>query len=118
MDKPDKSLPWFADRGHHQLLAGYYDAPPEHILDWLKSARGVPGIDAALQSTTRENNDAIQNASAQPSTAFARALAASARQLPLAHVESLFPFRPFFPRTNSAIEHKACILTRRSQRCL
>ena len=55
MDKPDKSLPWFANRGHHQLLAGYYDAPPEHILDWLKSARGISNIDAVMY-TTWENN--------------------------------------------------------------
>jgi hypothetical protein len=51
----DKSLRWFANRGHHQLLAGYYDAPPERILDWLNSARGVPHIDAVMY-TTWENN--------------------------------------------------------------
>ena len=26
-DAAAKSLPWFANRGHHQLLAGYYDGP-------------------------------------------------------------------------------------------
>jgi len=51
----DKSLPWFANRGNHQLLAGYYDAPPERILDWLNAARGVPHIDAVMY-TTWENN--------------------------------------------------------------
>jgi len=51
----DKSLPWFADRGHHQLLAGYYDAPPERILDWLNAAKGVPHVDAVMY-TTWENN--------------------------------------------------------------
>jgi hypothetical protein len=51
----DKSLPWFANRGHHQLLAGYYDAPPERILDWLKSAQSVSNIDAVMY-TTWENN--------------------------------------------------------------
>ena len=25
--KPKASLPWFADRGHRQILAGYYDGP-------------------------------------------------------------------------------------------
>ncbi len=50
-----KSLPWFAGRGHHQLLAGYYDAPPERILDWLEQARGVQNIDAVMY-TTWENN--------------------------------------------------------------
>jgi hypothetical protein len=51
----DQSLPWFAGRGHHQLLAGYYDAPPGRILDWLKAARGVANIDAVMY-TTWENN--------------------------------------------------------------
>jgi len=51
----DKSLSWFANRGNHQLLAGYYDMPPEHILDWLKSARDVSNIDAVMY-TTWENN--------------------------------------------------------------
>lgn len=51
----DKSLAWFANRGHHQLLAGYYDAPPERILDWLQSARNVPNVDAVMY-TTWENN--------------------------------------------------------------
>jgi hypothetical protein len=50
-----QSLPWFAQRGHHQLLAGYYDAPPEHIVDWLKEAEGVSNIDAVMY-TTWENN--------------------------------------------------------------
>jgi len=54
-DKPDKSLAWFANRGHHQLLAGYYDSPPERILPWLQSARGVNNIDAVMY-TTWENN--------------------------------------------------------------
>lgn len=51
----EKSLPWFANRGHHQLLAGYYDAPPEHILDWLKSARGVGNVDAVMYTTWKNN---------------------------------------------------------------
>jgi hypothetical protein len=45
-----KSLPFFAERGHGQVLAGYYDAPPERIKAWLaageatKSARSVRGV--------------------------------------------------------------------------
>lgn len=50
-DKADKSLPWFANRGHHQLLAGYYDAPPERILNWLKTARNVNHVDAVMYTT-------------------------------------------------------------------
>lgn len=46
--KPNLSLKHFAERGHSQVLAGYYDAPPERIHNWLdagkdqaKSLRGV-----------------------------------------------------------------------------
>jgi len=51
----DKSLAWFANRGHHQLLAGYYDGPPGAIVDWLKSAQSVKNVDAVMY-TTWENN--------------------------------------------------------------
>jgi hypothetical protein len=45
-----KSLPFFADRGHGQVVAGYYDAPPERIKVWLaagdstKSAGSIRGV--------------------------------------------------------------------------
>ena len=45
-----KSLPFFAERGHGQMLAGYYDAPPERIKAWLaageasKSAQSIRGV--------------------------------------------------------------------------
>ena len=54
-EQPEKSLQWFSSRGHHQLLAGYYDAPPERILDWLRAAQSISTIDAVMY-TTWENN--------------------------------------------------------------
>jgi hypothetical protein len=51
----DQSLPWFANRQHHQLLAGYYDAPPEGIIPWLKSARNVRNVDAVMYTTWTHN---------------------------------------------------------------
>ena len=53
--KPAESLAWFADRGHRQILAGYYDEAPEKILEWLKVAGGIRGIDGVMY-TTWENN--------------------------------------------------------------
>lgn len=53
--KPVESLAWFADRGHRQILAGYYDDVPEKILEWLKVAGGIRGIDGVMY-TTWENN--------------------------------------------------------------
>jgi len=51
----DKTLAWFAGRGHHQLLAGYYDGPPERILDWLKLARNTEHVDAVMYTTWKNN---------------------------------------------------------------
>ena len=56
----DKSRPWFANRGHHQLLAGYYDAPPERMLEWLKVAQGVPNIDAVMYTTWENHYDDLE----------------------------------------------------------
>ena len=41
------SMKFFADRGQQQILAGYYDADPKKIVDWLKTAsetRNVVGV--------------------------------------------------------------------------
>lgn len=59
-EKAAQSLPWFAKRGNHQLLAGYYDAPPEKILDWLKSAQGVENIDAVMYTTWANNYNDLE----------------------------------------------------------
>lgn len=44
------SAEFFAGRGHRQILAGYYDAPPERFRDraWLEELAGVPGIEGVL----------------------------------------------------------------------
>src|SRR5258708_23121082 len=42
--KRDESLKFFADRGHRQVLAGYYDAPPIQVKEWVKSVAKVKGI--------------------------------------------------------------------------
>jgi hypothetical protein len=59
-DKPAQSLPWFANRGHHQLLAGYYDSPPERIIPWLQAAKGVPNIDAIMYTSWENNYDDLE----------------------------------------------------------
>ncbi|GEM_PF-177250 len=47
---PDaRNVKFFADRGHKQVLCGYYDAPKtedmqRNIATWLKVSDGVPGI--------------------------------------------------------------------------
>jgi len=51
--KPGQSLPFFAQRGHAQVLAGYYDGPPERIRDWHAAGRDVQGIDGVMYTTWR-----------------------------------------------------------------
>lgn len=53
--KPDHSLPFFANRGHSQVLAGYYDASPEDIRRWLAAGKNLPGITGVMYTTWKSN---------------------------------------------------------------
>ncbi len=53
--KPDKSLPFFANRGHSQVLAGYYDGAPEDIRKWQAAGKGLKGINGAMYTTWKSN---------------------------------------------------------------
>jgi hypothetical protein len=53
--KRDQSLKFFADRGHRQIIAGYYDHKPEQIRDWLKSAEKVQGVIGVMYTTWRSD---------------------------------------------------------------
>jgi hypothetical protein len=50
-EKRAESLKWFADRGHRQVIAAYYDAVPERVLDWLAAAREIPGVEGVMYTT-------------------------------------------------------------------
>jgi hypothetical protein len=54
-DRRNESLKWFAQRGHRQLIAGYYDAGPNQIRAWLESAKGLNGM-LGVMYTTWQNN--------------------------------------------------------------
>jgi hypothetical protein len=56
-----ESLRHFAARGHRQILAGYYDAPPGRITAWLADARGVAGIAGVMYATWRRNYDDLES---------------------------------------------------------
>jgi hypothetical protein len=58
--KRDQSLNWFADRGHHQLLAGYYDAGPDQIRAWLDSGKSVSGVLGAMYTTWQNKYDDLE----------------------------------------------------------
>jgi hypothetical protein len=53
--KPEKSLPFFAARGHSQVLAGYYDSPPDSIRSWLAAGKDLKGIEGAMYTTWQSN---------------------------------------------------------------
>ena len=54
-EKRAESLKFFAERGHRQVIAGYYDANPARIADWLTAAKAVPGSVIGVMYTTWQN---------------------------------------------------------------
>ncbi len=42
--KAKQSLPFFGQRGHGQVLAGYYDGDPKSIRGWLDAGKGASGV--------------------------------------------------------------------------
>jgi hypothetical protein len=58
--KRDASLRFFAERGHRQVIAGYYDGPVEGARDWLAAAAGVRGVVGIMYTTWRSAYDDIE----------------------------------------------------------
>jgi hypothetical protein len=53
--KAHESLQWFAECGHRQILAGYYDAEGiNNLKDWLAAAKGIPR-ESGFMYTTWQN---------------------------------------------------------------
>ena len=59
-DKRDASLKFFAERGHRQVIAGYYDAPPERVKAWLDAAAKVKGVVGVMYTSWRDNYDDME----------------------------------------------------------
>ena len=53
--KRSESLAFFAGRGHHQVIAGYYDEQPERVKDWLDAAGKFPDSVLGVMYTTWQN---------------------------------------------------------------
>ncbi|MEP6671608.1 MAG: hypothetical protein ABJF10_20765 [Chthoniobacter sp.] len=63
--KKAESLKFFAVRGHAQVIAGYYDAPPEKIRDWLTAATALPGgVQGVMYTTWRGDFSQLEKFSA------------------------------------------------------
>ncbi len=54
-DRREENMPWFAARGHRQLIAGYYDKMPERARDWLETARKIPGVVGIMYTSWYDN---------------------------------------------------------------
>ena len=52
--KREESLKFFAERGNRSVIAGYYDAKPEQVKQWLAAAKGRNVI--GVMYTTWQNN--------------------------------------------------------------
>ena len=55
-EKRAESLKFFAERGNKQVIAGYYDADPDKVADWLAAAKKVPGSVLGVMYTTWKND--------------------------------------------------------------
>lgn len=53
--KAAPSLKHFAAQGHAQVLAGYYDSPPERIRNWLDTGKELKGLRGAMYTTWQGN---------------------------------------------------------------
>lgn len=60
--KRDESVPFFAQRGHRQIIAGYYDsADVKNSLEkWLNVADKVDGVVGVMYTTWRNNYDHME----------------------------------------------------------
>jgi len=54
-EKRDASLKFFADRGHRQVIAGYYDDPVQRVQEWIASARTVKNVFGMMYTTWQHN---------------------------------------------------------------
>ena len=52
-EKMAESLKWFAERGHAQIIAGYYDSGIENFKHWDAAAKGVPNVRGFMYTTWR-----------------------------------------------------------------
>ncbi len=50
-EKRAESLKFFADRGHRQVIAGYYDSNPSAVKEWVKAAAPYEGVEAVMYTT-------------------------------------------------------------------
>ena len=58
--KAAASLKWFADRGHAQIIAGYYDGDLSNFKKWRAAAKGVPKVTGFMYTTWQNKYDMLE----------------------------------------------------------
>ncbi|HEY3266944.1 MAG TPA: hypothetical protein VGM37_08465 [Armatimonadota bacterium] len=53
--KMAESLRFYDRRGNPQIIAGYYDGPPDSIKAWLAAASGIKGLQGVIYTTWADN---------------------------------------------------------------
>ncbi|MBP7951077.1 MAG: hypothetical protein KA004_15600 [Verrucomicrobiales bacterium] len=60
-EKRRESLAFFANRGHRQIMAGYYDGPPEpNAAGWMEAAAKTKGVDGIIYTTWRNDYSQLE----------------------------------------------------------
>jgi hypothetical protein len=58
--KRDESLKFFADRGHPQIIAGFYDGPLKNAKAWYESSKKVKGVTGFMYTTWRQDYKSME----------------------------------------------------------
>lgn len=58
--KRNESLGFFANRGNHQIIAGFYDEPLENVSRWLESAKDIDHIDGFMYTTWKQDYSKLE----------------------------------------------------------
>jgi len=59
--KAAESLKWFAERGHPQIIAGYYDdGSKENFKQWQSAAKGLPQVSGFMYTTWQHRFDDLE----------------------------------------------------------
>jgi len=58
--KAEQSLRFFAERGHAQIIAAYYDGPLENTHRWLEKTKGVPNVLGVMYTTWHQDYSQLE----------------------------------------------------------
>ncbi len=57
----EQTLPFFAERGHRQIIAGFYDSPVSQVDAWIEAAKKVSGVEAIMYTTWERDYSQLES---------------------------------------------------------